>query len=119
MSAQPTTSNSGPPGSLPVSPETLGFNWQAFQRTLDPAAAMCDNWVGGPYLNEISTRLSLPRRFISLVIVCFGLFFVLFGLGQSLLCTIVGVMYPAYQSMKALEYVAPVTLLSFTLPVHP
>jgi len=89
--------------STPVTGSEATGSWTQLQRTLDPAAAACDNWVGGSYLNEISTRVSLPRRFLSLGIVCFGTSFVLFGLGQSLLCTIVGVLYPAYQSMKALE----------------
>jgi len=75
----------------------------AVLRSLDPFAAACDSYVGGQYLNEISSRLSLPRRFVSLGIVGFGLCFVLFGLGQGLLCTVVGVVYPAYMSMKALE----------------
>ena len=99
---------SNPPAAQPPSGETpfavgAGAALTSLMRSLDPFAAACDSYVGGQYLNEISSRLSLPRRFVSLGIVGFGLCFVLFGLGQGLLCTVVGVVYPAYMSMKALE----------------
>ena len=73
-------------------------------RYLDPFAASADSLVGTlPFLDEAAARVSLPRRWLSLGIVGLFLSFVLFGLGQSLLCTAVGILYPAYMSMKALE----------------
>ena len=71
---------------------------------LDPMSTSVDFFVGNlPFLDELSLRVGLPRRYLSLAIATFAATFVLFGLGQSLLCTAVGVLYPAYMSMKALE----------------
>ena len=91
---------------MTVAPSTTSpsINVAAVMRHLDPIAASCDGWIGNlPFLDDISQQLNLPRRYLSLALG--GLFtsFILFGLGQSLLCTAVGVLYPAYMSMKALK----------------
>jgi len=73
--------------------------------TIDgPLCTSCDYVLGNlPFLQDLSVRVSLPRRYLSLGIAALLAAFVLFGLGQSLLCTAVGVLYPAYMSMKALK----------------
>jgi hypothetical protein len=74
-------------------------------RHLDPWAIACDNYIGAnaSFVGAIADRLGIPRRFISLLLTFFAVSFLLLGLGQTLVATLVGVVYPAYQSMKALE----------------
>ena len=100
---------------MTVAPSTTSpsINVAAVMRHLDPIAASCDGWIGNlPFLDDISQQLNLPRRYLSLALG--GLFtsFILFGLGQSLLCTAVGVLYPAYMSMKALKALEAQPLIS-------
>ena len=73
-------------------------------RHLDPWASACDNFVGQlSWVSLIADRVGLPRRFVSLALTFFVVSFLLMGLGQTLVATLVGVVYPAYQSMKALD----------------
>jgi hypothetical protein len=85
----------------PAAPTALSGAMSALD---GPIATSCDYVLGNlPFLQDLSVRVSLPRRYLSLGIAALLAAFVLFGLGQSLLCTAVGVLYPAYQTMKALE----------------
>lgn len=86
------------PSSVPAVTSAAALRW------LDPVASSADYFLGNlPFLDDLQQRLGVARRYLSLGIAALLTSFVLFGLGQSLLCTAVGVLYPAYQSMKALE----------------
>lgn len=72
---------------------------------VDPYARWVDAAVGDrvPLFSTIAQQTLVPRRFVSSGTVGFLALFAIFGLGQSLMSTLIGVIYPAYQSMKALE----------------
>ena len=77
---------------------------QQIVRHLEPWAAACDSYVGSlGWVSQLADRCGVPRRFISLILTSFVVCLLLLGLGQTLVATLVGVCYPAYQSMKALD----------------
>jgi hypothetical protein len=93
-----------PAAAAPGGAAAPALSLAAVLRYLDPVATSTDFFLGHlPYLDEASRSLSTPRRYLSLGIAALLLSFVLFALTAMLLCTAVAVLYPAYQTMKALE----------------
>ncbi len=83
---------------------------QALVAHIEPLVNRIDAWVGEPthnrvsaFFTDISCRTNVPRRYVSTAAVSFVVCFLFFGLGQSLLSMVIGVIWPAYMSMKALE----------------
>jgi TB2/DP1, HVA22 family len=65
-----------------------------------------DSLVGeSRMLTQIEERSSVPRRYVTFGLLILSVIFVLVCLGQSLsfVSTLVGVLYPAYMSIKAVE----------------
>lgn len=56
-----------------------------------------------PFLKKISEKTNIQSSYISIGIISSVFLFVLFGFFSSLLVNIVGILYPAYMSFKALE----------------
>jgi hypothetical protein len=77
-------------------------------RHLEPWAMACDSYVGGlGWVEVIADRVGVPRRFISLFLTFGVVAFLMFGLGQTLVATMVGVVYPAYQCVLGAGLLAP------------
>ncbi|XP_017764593.1 PREDICTED: receptor expression-enhancing protein 5-like isoform X3 [Eufriesea mexicana] len=55
------------------------------------------------YLVKVEKKTGLDRLYIFLSVVGFSALYLVFGIGQQLVCNIFGFAYPAYCSMKALE----------------
>lgn len=77
---------------------------------IEPYVTGIDAWMGegngnrvSAFFTDVSCRTNVPRRYLSSAAVAFIFLFLFFGMGQSILCMTIGVMWPAYQSMKALE----------------
>ncbi|XP_015586970.1 receptor expression-enhancing protein 5 [Cephus cinctus] len=58
-------------------------------------------WTG--YFSMAEEKTGVNRLYIFLVAVGFLAFYLVVGIGQQLVCNIIGFIYPAYCSMKALE----------------
>lgn len=56
-----------------------------------------------PYVKMISEKTGLPASYLAIGSVAFAFLLVLFGICSSLLVNIVGILYPAYVSFKAIE----------------
>lgn len=55
------------------------------------------------FFSDLACRAKVPRKFLTSGIVLLAFCFFVFGLGQSLLSVLVGAVWPAYCSMRALE----------------
>jgi receptor expression-enhancing protein 5/6 len=56
-----------------------------------------------PFIKQLSERTKVPSSQLVIGIIVSLLFFVVFGLGASLIVQVVGILYPAYMSFKAIE----------------
>lgn len=92
---------SGNPGANALPPAAQ------LMKHLEPFAVVCDSYVGSlAWVQTAADRVGVPRRYLSLSLAGGLVCFLLLGLGQSLVATLVGVAYPAYMSMKALDGLA-------------
>ncbi|KAG5678979.1 hypothetical protein PVAND_008593 [Polypedilum vanderplanki] len=55
------------------------------------------------YLRLLEEKSNVPRSYIFLGIVGFVALYLAFGFAAELICNFIGIMYPAYVSMKAVE----------------
>ncbi|XP_060831981.1 receptor expression-enhancing protein 5-like [Bombus pascuorum] len=55
------------------------------------------------YLGKVEKKTGVDRLYVFLSVVGFTALYLVFGIGQQLVCNIFGFIYPAYCSMKALE----------------
>mmetsp|Transcript_8759 Transcript_8759/g.17354 ORF Transcript_8759/g.17354 Transcript_8759/m.17354 type:complete len:193 (-) Transcript_8759:320-898(-) len=55
------------------------------------------------FLNELEAKTNVPKEYISVGGASIFLLIVLFGIGVGSLCNIIGFIYPAYKSLKAIE----------------
>jgi hypothetical protein len=83
---------------------------EALISQIEPLTSRIDAWVGesrdsrvSAFFTDISCRSNIPRRYVSSMAVLLVCLFLFFSVGQSLLSLLVGVIWPAYMSMKALE----------------
>jgi hypothetical protein len=83
---------------------------EALISQIEPLTSRIDAWVGesrdsrvSAFFTDISCRSNIPRRYVSSTAVFLVCLFLFFSVGQSLLSLLVGVIWPAYMSMKALE----------------
>lgn len=56
-----------------------------------------------PFIKQLSVRTGVPSSQIIIGLIAFLLFFVIIGFGANLIVQIVGILYPAYMSFKAIE----------------
>ncbi|KOC64457.1 Receptor expression-enhancing protein 5 [Habropoda laboriosa] len=62
-----------------------------------------DSRIWTKYLAKIEKSTKVDRLYVFLGIVGLSALYLIFGVGQQLVCNIFGFVYPAYCSMKALE----------------
>uniref|UniRef100_H2ZIP8 Receptor expression-enhancing protein n=1 Tax=Ciona savignyi TaxID=51511 RepID=H2ZIP8_CIOSA len=57
------------------------------------------------YLNVIEKKTNIKKRYIVIAVGALVSFYLVFGYGADLLCNLIGFVYPAYVSVKAIESV--------------
>jgi len=56
-----------------------------------------------PYLSVISDKTHIPPAYFLLAFLAIAIFFLIMGIGSALISRLIGVAYPLYKSIKALE----------------
>lgn len=80
------------------------MNTQIEKIKQDITASLCDEckpWF--PLFNWIEQTSGVPRLYVFLGCVVFVALYLVFGYGAQILCNLVGIAYPAYASMHAIE----------------
>lgn len=78
-----------------------GFSPNALLQKLDNALAQ-DNVVN-KYLNKIQNATGINKRYIAIIVIAFVSVYLVYGYAADLLCNLIGFVYPAYISVKAIE----------------
>lgn len=74
------------------------------QSYLSPVADRIDGWFADNSLfTDLACRTNVPRKFLTSGVVVAAFLFFVFGAGAGLVSVIVGTVWPAYCSMRALE----------------
>ncbi|KAL4656087.1 receptor expression-enhancing protein 5-like [Arapaima gigas] len=55
------------------------------------------------FLGRMEKKTGIEKRYLALGAVCIAALYLLFGYGAALLCSLIGFVYPAYVSIKAIE----------------
>jgi receptor expression-enhancing protein 5/6 len=74
------------------------------QSYASPFADRIDSWFADNSLfTDLACRANVPRKFLTSGVVVAAFLFFVFGAGAGLVSVIVGTVWPAYCSMRALE----------------
>ena len=74
---------------------------QAYIRKLDEVLYQDSKLT--PYFEQLEAKTGVKRTYYALGLAAFLLLYIVFGYGGDLLCNLIGFVFPAYKSIKAIE----------------
>jgi len=79
----------------------MASNFSNYMNQLDDF--ICQNEMVNKYLSLIEKKTNIKKRYIALVGIVLISVYLVIGLAKELLCNLIGFVYPAYISVKAIE----------------